>query len=410
MRKKLNIGLFGFGCVGSGLYEVLERTPGFNARIGKICVKQEGKNRALAPERFTYNMWDILDDPDINVVVELIDDADSAYEIVTAALKRGKPVVSANKKMIAAHLPELLTLQKRHNVPLLYEAACCASIPVIRNLEEYYDNDLLNSIEGIINGSTNFILTRTAEQGIGYDEALRLAQERGFAESDPSLDVSGRDAANKLAILALHAFGTIIHPDEIFTVGIDRLGELEFRYAAEKGCKIRLIARASRNAEGGIICLVAPEFVRPGEWLYGVNDEFNGVITRNTFSDTQFFVGKGAGAFPTASAVLSDLSALTYDYRYEYKKAGAGRLGYVQQEIYLDVFCRHPRNAQGVAECFTEVKEQYAFAEAGFTTGSLSLSRLRELGELPGTSIVLFGINDAGKTISGVVKKELQEA
>ncbi|RZJ99697.1 MAG: homoserine dehydrogenase, partial [Flavobacterium sp.] len=167
-RKKLNIGLFGFGCVGFGLYEVLQKTPGLKANIKNICVKDKDKKREIGAENFTFNKEDIFNDLEINVIVELIDDADAAYEIVTRALRSGKAVVTANKKMVAEHFEELLALQREYNVPLLYEAACCASIPIIRNLEEYYDNDLLESIQGIVNGSTNYILTKTFKDNVSY--------------------------------------------------------------------------------------------------------------------------------------------------------------------------------------------------------------------------------------------------
>ena len=149
---------------------------------------------------------ELLNDESINVIVELIDDADAAYYIVTEALKKGKAVVSANKKLIAEHLEELLALQEKYNVPFLYEASTCASIPVIRNLEEYYDNDLLHSVSGIVNGSTNFILSKIFNEGLEFVEALLQAQQLGFAESNPSLDVLGIDAVNKLTILLTHAY------------------------------------------------------------------------------------------------------------------------------------------------------------------------------------------------------------
>ena len=191
---KINIGLFGFGCVGGGLYSVLEKTPGLRARVKKICVKDRNKKRSLDKEYFTFNKEDLLNDPEINVIVELIDDADAAFEIVSTAIKQGKSVVTANKKMVAEHLEELLDLQNKYKVPFLYEAACCASIPIIRNLEEYYDNDLLQSFSGIMNGTTNFILTELSEKKISYAEALSEAQKNGYAESNPTLDVEGYDS------------------------------------------------------------------------------------------------------------------------------------------------------------------------------------------------------------------------
>ncbi len=318
-RKKLNIGLFGFGCVGGGLYEVLEKTPTLAANIKYICVKNPNKKRTIVAENFIYDKNIILNDADINVVVELIDDADAAFDIVSTALKNGKAVVSANKKMIAEHFNELLELQHKHNVPLLYEAACCASLPIIRNLEEYYNNDLLESIEGIVNGSTNYILTKTVEENLSYAEALKQAQENGYAESNPTLDTGGFDAKYKLLILIAHAFGIIAKPSDIFNLGIDNIGDMELNYAREKDLKIKLVAQAYKTADGSVAGFVIPKFVSNDNQLFTVDDVFNGVITKTSFADKQFFVGKGAGAHPTASAVLSDISALSYDYRYENK-------------------------------------------------------------------------------------------
>jgi len=394
-RKQLNIGLFGFGCVGYGLYEVLNKTNGLNARINKICVKNEHKDRPIGKELFTYNPLDILDEISINVVVELIDDADAAYEITRAALKRGKAVVTANKKMIAEHFWELLQLQQEFQVPLLYEAACCASIPIIRNLEEYYDNDLLESIEGIVNGSTNYILSKTSTENLSYADALYQAQKQGFAESNPILDVGGFDAKYKLVILIAHAFGFVAKPEEILNVGIDRLGPLELNYAKEKGFKIKLVAHARKSEKGEIQAFVLPKFIESDDKLFTVDDVFNGIKTKSYFSDVQFFSGKGAGAFPTASAVLSDISALSYDYRYEYKKHNQTDQLVGSNNIFIKVFLRHTMSA--VLEYnryFERIQESYRNQESGYIIGILALNNLeRILGENdPRTSVVLFDV------------------
>src|SRR6187455_910603 len=191
VHKHLKLGLFGFGCVGQGLYHVLEETPGIKAEIKRICVKHRGKARPLSEDLFTFEANDILNDPDIDVVVELIDDADAAFLIVKSALENGKAVVTANKKMLAEHLEEIYRLQQQYDRAVLYEGSVCGSIPILRNLEEYYDNDLLTGIEGIFNGSTNYILSKVFDERSSYAEALKKAQELGFAESDPSLDVKG---------------------------------------------------------------------------------------------------------------------------------------------------------------------------------------------------------------------------
>lgn len=379
-RKNLNIGLFGFGVVGHGLYEVLQKTPGLQATIKNICVKDKDKKREIGPENFTFDKNDILNDPDINVIVELIDDADAAYEIVSAALKKGKAVVSANKKMVSEHFQELLELQRENNVALLYEAAACASMPIIRNLEEYYDNDLLESIEGIVNGSTNYILTKTFSENLSYDAALKQAQDLGFAESNPILDTGGFDAKYKLQILLAHSFGYIARPEELYNIGIDGIGDLELKYAKEKGLKIKLVAQAFKNVEGSISAFVIPKFVGPEDRLYYVDDVFNGVITKTTFADTHFFVGKGAGAYPTASAVLSDISALSYDYRYEYKKIFRSENQSLTDDITLKVLLRHTKqNADALKLYFDTVEESYTNNNIGYITGNISLTNLKKV-------------------------------
>lgn len=379
-RKKLNIGLFGFGCVGFGLYEVLQKTPGLKANIKNICVKDKDKKREIGAENFTFNKEDIFNDPEINVIVELIDDADAAYEIVTRALKSGKAVVSANKKMIAEHFEELLALQREYNVPLLYEAACCASIPIIRNLEEYYDNDLLESIQGIVNGSTNYILTKTFKDNLSYEDALKEAQEKGFAESNPILDTGGFDAKYKLLILLAHSFGYIAKPNDLLNVGINNIGGLELKYAREKGLKIKLVAQAFKNADGNISAFVIPKFVDAEDRLFNVDDVFNGVITKTSFADEQFFVGKGAGAHPTASAVLSDISALSYDYQYEYKKIAQQENLSLSDDVNLKVFLRHSvKDAVVLKENFLNIDESYLNQESGYITGIISLENLRKI-------------------------------
>ena len=319
-HKQLTIGLFGFGVVGEGLYKVLQQTPSLKANIKKICIKNYGKKRNAPASLFTTDKLELLNDRDINVIVEVIDDADAAFDIVTTALKNGKDVVSASKKMIAEHLPALLELQEKTGQSLLYEAAACASIPVIRNLEEYYDNDLLHSIKAIVNGSTNFILTKIFEEGLDFKQALILAQQLGFAESNPKLDVEGYDAVNKWTFLLTHAYGIIESPDNILFNGIQNIHSADATVAKEKGQAIKLVAQAQKLKNGGVTAFVLPQFVKQDDHLAFVKNEYNGVVIESGFADKQFFYGKGAGSFPTASAVLSDIAALRYHYRYEYKK------------------------------------------------------------------------------------------
>ena len=319
-HKQLTIGLFGFGVVGEGLYKILQQTPSLKATIKKVCIKHEGKKRNAPQQLFTADKNILLQDPEINVIVEVINESGPAFEIVSTALKSGKDVVSASKKMIAEHLSELLSLQKLTKSSLLYEAAACASIPVVRNLEEYYDNDLLHSIRAIVNGSTNFILTKMYEEQLDFQQALLQAQQLGFAESDPVLDVAGYDAVNKWAILLLHAYGIVDDSRSIVFTGIQNIQVSDAGVASEKKYEIKLVAQAKKLINGKVAAFVLPQFVKREDHLAFVKNEYNGVVIESGFADKQFFYGKGAGSFPTASAVLSDLSALRYQYKYEYKK------------------------------------------------------------------------------------------
>ncbi len=337
-KNKLTIGLFGFGTVGKGLYEVLDRTASLQSSVKKICIKNRNKKRAIDAGYFTTEGAEILYDPGINVVVELIDDAQAAFEIVKTALQQGKAVVSANKKMIAAHFTELLQLQQQYNTPFLYEAACCASIPIIRNLEEYYDNDLLHSFRGIINGSTNYILTKMFQEKVSFENALLQAKALGFAETNPVLDVSGQDAANKLSILLAHAFGTVAPTTEFISSGIENISLQDAAVARGKNYQVKLVANASKLTSGELAAFVLPQFVETSDDLYYVNNEFNAVTIESNFADRQFFKGKGAGAFPTASAVLSDISALRYQYKYEYRKIHQESAARLSNDFYLKVF------------------------------------------------------------------------
>lgn len=379
-RQKLNIGLFGFGVVGQGLVEVLAQSKQLEASIHKICIKHPEKERTLPVGLFTDQPDALLYDPEINVIIELIDDAEASYHIVSTALKQGKAVVSANKKMIAHHFEELSALQTEYDVPLLYEAACCASIPIIRNLEEYYDNDLLDYIEGVVNGSTNYILTNVCSQGIAYSDALKDAQEKGFAESNPILDTGGFDSKYKLLIMIAHAFGKVLHPDQIVNVGIDRLGETELTYAKEKRYKIKLLAHAFKSNNGTVTSYVAPAFIRPDHPLYSVDDVYNGIITRTSFLDKQFFVGKGAGALPTASAVVADLSALSYHYRYEYKKLQRNQPSTLHENPTLRVFMRYPKDrVEDFWSAFQEIEESYLNQHSGYFIGTIELKTMQQL-------------------------------
>jgi len=377
-HKQLTIGLFGFGVVGEGLYKVLQQTSSLKATIKKVCIKNPGKERNAPASLFTTEKEELLFDEDINVIVEVIDDADAAFEIVSIALRNGKAVVSASKKMIAEHLPEILQLQQETGLPFLCESAACASIPVIRNLEEYYDNDLLHSIKAIVNGSTNFILTKMFEDKLDFNSALLLAQQLGFAESNPKLDVEGYDAVNKWTILLNHAYGIVEHPNNILFTGIQNIQLSDAVVAKEKNFDIKLIAQAKKLKNGKVAAFVLPQFVKNDDPLSFVKNEYNGVVIESGFADKQFFYGKGAGSFPTASAVLSDIAALRYDYKYEYKKLYHHTPHELTSDYFLKAYMSFDDWKYIPREKFEWIEEWHADAERKYLIGVLHVNHLTE--------------------------------
>jgi len=376
-HKQLTIGLFGFGVVGEGLYKVLQQTPSLKASIKKVCIKNPGKKREAPADLFTTDRDVILNDPSINVIVEVINESGPAFEIVSRALRSGKSVVSASKKMIAEHLPELLQLQKETGESFLYEAAACASIPVIRNLEEYYDNDLLHSIKAIVNGSTNFILTKMFEERLGFQEALLLAQQLGFAESDPSLDVEGFDAANKWTFLLTHAYGIVEETQNLVFNGIQDVQAGDAVVAKEKNYDIKLVAQAKKLETGKVAAFVLPQFIKQDDHLAFVKNEYNGVVIESGFSDKQFFYGKGAGSFPTASAVLSDLSALRYQYKYEYKKLYHHTPHQLTDDFFIRVYCSFDDWKYIPRDKFEWIEEWHAQTERKYLVGVLHFREIK---------------------------------
>ncbi len=377
-HKQLTIGLFGFGVVGEGLYKILQQTPSLKAGIKKVCIKNPGKKRNAPDELFTTDKNILLNDPEINVIVEVINESEPAFDIVSTALRNGKQVVSASKKMLAEHLPQLLKLQKDTGLSVLYEAAACASIPVIRNLEEYYDNDLLHSIRAIVNGSTNFILTKMFEEKLDFKAALLLAQQLGFAEADPTLDIEGYDAVNKWTLLLNHAYGIVTHPQDILFTGIQSIQGTDAVVAREKNYDIKLVAQAKKLRNGKVAAFVLPQFVKLNEPLSFVKNEYNGVVIESGFADKQFFYGKGAGSFPTASAVLSDISALRYDYHYEYKKLYHHKPHELTSDYYVKAYLSFDDLKYIPKERFEWIEEWHADNDRKYLIGVIHFADLKK--------------------------------
>ena len=378
MNKQLHIGLFGFGTVGRGLYDVLEETRLKEACIKRICIRDKAKERGVKAE-FTDNPDDIFGDPDINLIVELIDDAEASYAIVKRALAARLPVVTGNKKMLAHHLEELVELQRATNTPLLYDASACGSIPVIRNLEEYYDNDLLISVKGILNGSSNFILSKIFNENMSYPDALRLAQELGFAESDPSLDIDGWDSLFKLVIITMHAFGRYVDPSKIFVYGISTMNDDDIRFAIEKERRIKLVGHVEKLKDGRMMMCVIPQLLSRDKYIYSVEDEFNGVVIKGKFYYKQFMFGRGAGGYPTGSAVLSDIMACFYNYRYEYKKLNSEHVPEYTDDFVFRIYLRYQSAEDLHLFKFVKVSESYISDTSKYVVGDIRLSDLYKI-------------------------------
>ena len=378
MNQQISIGLFGFGTVGQSVYKVISGAKNAHAQISRICVRNIAKPRAVAvdPSILTDNPDDVFADPSINLIVEVVDDAEASYRIVSTALRRGIPVVSGSKAMIARHLPELIELQREYGSALLYDASSCGSIPVIRNLEEYYDNDLLLEVKGILNGSSNYILSRVFDHNEDYNAALEKAQKLGFAESDPTFDLSGMDSLFKLVIITVHALGVYVAPERVFTYGISTIHDADIRYAREKRMKIKLVAQVVKVDDSNFTMFVMPEFVSPSKYIYSVDNEYNGLVIRGECYDRQFMFGKGAGGLPTASSILSDVMARRYGYSYEYKKMSYIDRPRYTTDVMLRVYVHYSTTDIPSLLPFEVVREQFISADDNYVIGDISLGQL----------------------------------
>ena len=374
----LRIGLIGFGCVGQGFYDILQQQPELGLVVTRIAVKSPDKPRTLPAERFSFHADEVLNDPAVDLLVEVIDDADEAFRLVSAALRRGRPVVTANKAMLARHLPELVRLQQEFGGTLLYEAAVCGSIPVVRTLDNYFSHEPLHAVSGIFNGSSNYVLSRMAEEGSDYGPTLADAQALGFVETDPSLDMGAFDPRSKAVILAAHAYGAFLNPDEVLNLGIEGIGAADIAYAAARGQKIKVVASLSRQPDGRLTALVTPLLVGPESPLFGVEREFNGVVIEAAFAGTQFLRGRGAGGHPTGSAVLADVLALRRGFRYGYAKQNTTTEHQLAENLAADFYLRHanPATLQAALERLEAPAE--TLVTGTHATGPLRLELLRE--------------------------------
>ncbi len=313
--EELRIGLLGLGQIGTGFYSILTakqdsfvRELGVKIRLCKIAVKHKAKRRKvrIPKELLTANAWDVVRDPSIDVVVELIGGTGEARKLVREALKRGKHVVTANKALLAEHGDEIFQLAVRNQSWIFFEASVASGIPVIKALREGLVANRIDSIYSIINGTSNYILSGMTEDHTDFQEALKQAQAKGFAEANPRFDIEGIDAAHKLAILLRFAFGGRVKFDDIYCEGISRIRKEDIEFAREFGYCIKLLAIAKRG-KNGIEARVQPTLLPRQHILSNVNGSLNAILMHGDEVGEVLFYGPGAGPHPTASAVVSDL-------------------------------------------------------------------------------------------------------
>lgn len=307
------VAVMGHGVVGSGVVEVLCKNAasiahkaGDSIEIRRILDLRDFPDSPLA-DRFTKDFQDILNDPEICIVVETMGGLHPAYEFVKSCLEAGKSVVTSNKELVAAKGDELLEIARENNLNFLFEASVGGGIPILRPLDQCLAANEVYEIAGILNGTTNFMLTQMVENDMSFDDALALAQRLGYAERNPSADIDGDDACRKICILASLAFGRHVYPAQVHTEGIRSITLEDVNYAAALDGVIKLIGRAQKQADGRLYAVVAPMILPKASLLADVNDVFNGIMVRGDAIGDVVFYGRGAGKLPTASAVVADV-------------------------------------------------------------------------------------------------------
>lgn len=321
--ETVKIGLLGLGNIGTGTYKIwesnktqMETAAGCHFEITKILDRHPDRKRdiTVSQDQFTQDPDTIFLDPEIDIVIELLGGIEPATTFMLSSMNNGKHVVTANKAAVAANFDKLTETAKKNGVEFKFEASVGGGIPIINAITTTLQVNEFQEILGILNGTTNYMLTQMTEQGMEYDAVLKDAQAKGFAEADPTADVEGIDVANKLSILIALAFGKYVAPGDIPTEGITKITKEDIADAAAKNCKIKLIAAAVKNGSGEIEYSVKPTALPADHPLAGINDEFNAVFVKGDVSDELMFYGKGAGQLPTGSAVMGDVLQIAKTY------------------------------------------------------------------------------------------------
>ncbi|MBH1942431.1 homoserine dehydrogenase [Mobilitalea sibirica] len=309
----INIAVLGYGTIGSGVVEVLNTNgESIKKRAGdRINIKYVLDLREFpgdpVMEKLVHDVNIILEDPEVKIIVEVMGGVNPAYKFVKESLLRGKSVITSNKELVAKHGAELLDLAKEKNLNFLFEASVGGGIPIIRPLNQSLTADEIVEITGILNGTTNYILSKMSDDGMEFEAALKNAQNMGYAERNPEADIEGHDSCRKIAILSSLAFGMQVDFEDIYTEGITQISAADIKYAKALGARIKLFASSIRENDKSVYAMVAPMMIKVNHPLYSVNDVFNGIFVRGNVIGDVMFYGSGAGKLPTASAVVADV-------------------------------------------------------------------------------------------------------
>jgi len=316
MNKSIGIGLVGFGTVGTGVWETLKQNfdlisqrSGVETEIVSIAVRDISKPRpeGTPTDKFTTDWQEVINNPKVDIVVELIGGTTTAFDIVSTAIRAKKPVVSGNKALLAERGTELFALSREFNTPIHFEAAVAGGIPIIKAVQDSFVGNRIESMAGIINGTSNYILERMTDAGLSYEEALKEAQELGYAEADPTLDVNGWDAAHKAILLTTLSYGFIVDPKKVYVRGIEMVREIDINFAKRLGFVVKLLCVVREHENGMVELRAQPSFIPKSHILSSVNGVFNAVAVTGDASGEALFYGRGAGKGPTASSVVADI-------------------------------------------------------------------------------------------------------
>lgn len=308
----INVAILGYGTVGSGVYEVIKTN---NTIINKKAGQEVNIKYVLDLRDFpgdpvedvlVHDYDTILNDDEVEVIAEVMGGVEPAYTFVKSALMKGKSVCTSNKELVAKHGPELIEIAREHGRNFFFEASCGGGIPIIRPLIECITADDVQEIVGILNGTTNYILTKMSREGLAFDTVLKEAQDLGYAERNPAADIEGFDACRKIAILASVVYGKNVDFEDVYTEGITKITDVDFKYANKIGYSVKLFGKA-KKVDGKFYAYVAPVMINQEHPLFSVNDVFNGIMVKGNVLGDVMFYGSGAGKLPTASAVVSDM-------------------------------------------------------------------------------------------------------